>query len=339
LFAVAEHSLGDAELRVVCLWDGPRLAAAAPLVRRRTTYYGVPVTELAFLGDPLSDRQYFLAATDAALEDLWRFLSANPFEADLVRLEQVPAGCATVVSGTRVLPGIAVEAGATLPYLALDGDWASFERNLTKKFRSEMRTRAKVLDSWGHWDVVHLRGGDVRKRLPALAEVEAASAKAARGYAFLSEPSHLELLGHVADAGVCGEGAPIDCALSALQVGGNIVAYLLGLLYHDRYHAYNTAYLPAFAKGSPGKYVLHQTIRFAYDSGIREFDFLRGDFFMKREWDPSLRRNCRVVHAYPGLRGSLLRFGVFGVRPVIKQRFPRLVRALARRFPRGGAGS
>jgi len=309
-----------ARLRIVGCFEGSDLVGAAPLVQRRAWYYGVPVTELSFLGDPLSDRQFFLDAKGdgVATARICEYLATNPFGVDLLRLEQLPLDSPTILIAQRYFSRVEVEQSSELPFVPMAPHWSEFEKRLEPKFRSEMRTRPKVFDSIGEWNLQHVRDSGVSEMLDQISQVELSSAKASRGRAFFGVRENLECIRCFLSLA---SGAAVVPILSTLSISGRSVAYLLAFLYDDKYHAYNMAYLPEHRKGSPGKYVMHQAIRHAHDCGAGEFDFLRGGFFMKREWKPSIRTNCRCVHFYSAFPGNLLRWAVFKARPRIKARF------------------
>jgi CelD/BcsL family acetyltransferase involved in cellulose biosynthesis len=312
-----EHCRPRGELRIVCAHEGRTLVGAAPLMQVRTRYYRMPLTELAFVGDPTSDRQFFLdrTADGAATTEIWRFLLRNPLGARLIRLEQLPSDSRTLAMARARPRAFEAEESARLPYIGLAGAWTEYEAGLSRKFRSELRTRRKVFDSFGAWEIRHLRGPDAAEVLPAMAAVETASRKHGKGHAFLATPAHLALL---QDFAALATPPRIECVASLLTIEESIAAYLFGIVFDGKYHAYNMAYLPEFAKGSPGKYLMHEAIRLSFENHWSEFDFLRGDFYMKDRWDPDIRTNWRVVHFYRGLRPQLMRWLVFKVRPALK---------------------
>jgi CelD/BcsL family acetyltransferase involved in cellulose biosynthesis len=304
---------------IVCVYEGERLIGAAPLVRRRARYYGVPVTETVFLGDPRSDRQFFLDGSDGAnaTSRIWQFLAANPFRSTLLRLEQVPEESETLARGRTVVPEMEVEVASRLPYVPLKPSWAEFELTLDRKFRSEMRTRSKVFDALGSWQVAHLNGVTVLQHLEEIARVELDSAKSERGHAFFQKPGNMACLRTFIETSAGTDVVPV---LSLLRITDRVVAYLLGFLYDRKYHAYNMAFLPEYRKGSPGKFVMHQALRYAHEAGATEFDLLRGEFFMKHEWKPALRQNVRCVRFSRSALGQALRWAVFHLRPRLKRR-------------------
>jgi CelD/BcsL family acetyltransferase involved in cellulose biosynthesis len=320
LQACLETTARSEQPAIVCVYEGDHLVGGAPLVRRRARYYGVPVTETAFLGDPLADRQFFLDSSRSrtATSRIWRFLAEDPFRSTLLRLEQIPEESETLSSGRSVLPDLEVEAASRLPYVALRSSWAEFELTLDRKFRSEMRTRTKVLDSFGAWMVAHLQGATVLEHLEEIARVELESAKGERGRAFFQAPDNMACLRRFVETSAGSDVIPL---LSLLRISDRIAAYLLGFIYDRKYHAYNMAFLPEYRKSSPGKFVMHQALRYAHEAGATEFDFLRGGFFMKHEWKPAVRENVRCVCFSRAMSGQAMRWAVFRLRPRLKRWF------------------
>jgi CelD/BcsL family acetyltransferase involved in cellulose biosynthesis len=300
------------------VYEGERLVGGAPLITRRARYYGIPVSETVFLGEPRSDRQFFLDSSTqgAATSRIWQFLSANPFRSALVRLEQVPEESDTVTLGRAVVHDLEVEVASRLPYVPLKSSWAEFEGTLDRKFRSEMRTRTKVFDSFGAWDLVHVQGAEVLRYLEEIGRVELASAKSERDQAFFRQPESMACLRLFLEMTTEADVIPV---LSMLRIANRIAAYLLGFVYDGRYHAYNMAFLPEYRKGSPGKFVMHEALKFAHEIGAAEFDLLRGEFFMKHEWKPCVRQNVRCVRFSHSPLGQSLRLAVFRFRPRLKR--------------------
>ncbi len=303
------------EVRVLCAYEGDRLVAAAPLCARRTRYYRVPLKELCFLGDLTSDRQDFLAlpGREAAVEAIWTRLHTRSCGSALVRLEHMPAGSATIEAGCRVWKQLEWEECSTQPFLPVDSDWATYELTLSRKFRSEMRTRPKVFDQWGAWRLTVDEGQTVVDQLDELIAVEMRSAKASAGRSFYRSETNREFMRRILT-----EPGDIRPLLFVLRLDGRMISYIIGFVYGGVYHAYNGAYLPGYEKGAVGAWLFHQTVKHAFESHMTGFDFLRGDSYFKSRWQPGLRPHVRVVAFQPGPVGALLRLAVFRVRPWLK---------------------
>lgn len=304
------------EMRVICAYEGDQLVSAAPLCARRTRYYRVPVKELSFLGDLTSDRQDFLAAPGQtpALEAIWGRLLAEPRGCAITRLEEMPAQTATVEAGRNVWPRFESEMTSMQPFLRVQSDWAAYEATLSSGFRSKMRTRAKVFGSWGSWHHDVIEGAAILGMLDETIAIETSSTKAMMGRSFYRDPVNRDFMQQF--LGACKGIRPL---LSVLRVDGKMISFVLGFVYRKIYHAYNAAYLPGYEDGSVGTWLVHQTIRHSFESGLAGFDFLRGDSDFKSRWQPENRPHVRVVAFQSGPAYELLRLAVFRVRPWLKQ--------------------
>jgi len=309
----------DGRPYVAVLREGQRLRAAAPLVEQRCQYYGLPATELCFIGNVTSDRVQFLARPDdlEAHHAIWNHLREATGWNRLVRLEEVPSDSPTAATAPAAGSRVGRESSSDLPFVPLNGEpWPEFEKRLKKKFRTEMRTRFKVFDTWGEWELQFLRGAwEVAPRLDAMIELETASAKQSAGYAFFGNAANIEFMRRVLNAG-----SPLDPLLTQLMVDGSLVAHLLGFIQHGVYCAYNIAYRPGHEKGSPGKWLLCRTIEHGLEIGLTGVDILRGATSMKRLWDPQMFHNERIVLFPANPIHRLAKLAVFDIRPRLKSR-------------------
>ncbi len=72
--------------------------------------------------------------------------------------------------------------------------------------------------------------------------------------------------------------------LARLRVNGRSIATLYSLWNHSTVFCYLQGFDPEFAYVSPGTQLMFSAIEHAVDSGIRKFDFLRGEETYKRHW-------------------------------------------------------
>ncbi len=315
LAAWLEHQGRGAELFVPVVADGGAILAAAPLVRRRGRYYGLPVEEIVLIGNHTSDRVQFLVQPDHEdlCETLWRAILAECGQWRIVRLEQVPATAPTVtrrpVRGCRV----GCEPTSSLPFIDIAGSWEDFEKSLAPKFRSKLRNKEKTFAHWGDWTLRVVRGCETIDHLDQLVAVELDSAKAAGGYAFFASATNVEFA-----RALLRSSPPLDPLLCELVIGDEVVAYTLGFIHGGVYFGYNMAYRRGYEAGNCGKWLIHQTFKYAFEHGLRGLDLLRGASDVKRNWRPRLEQNCRLV-VFP--RNPLFlphKLAVFHVRPALK---------------------
>jgi CelD/BcsL family acetyltransferase involved in cellulose biosynthesis len=80
------------------------------------------------------------------------------------------------------------------------------------------------------------------------------------------------------------------------------------------------AYAEDYHEASPGKLLLNDKIKWCYEqkNEIKEFDFLRGDFYIKSLWASESRQHIRIVFFNDSVYSDLIRLTVFRARPFIK---------------------
>ena len=87
---------------------------------------------------------------------------------------------------------------------------------------------------------------------------------------------HLEVSKRLCENGQLG--------LYYLELEGNIISILYGFYYQDTYYFYQSGFDLSYQKQSPGQVVLYHAIQDGFNSGIKRFDFLRGDEEYKLKW-------------------------------------------------------
>ena len=75
----------------------------------------------------------------------------------------------------------------------------------------------------------------------------------------------------------------------ALKRGDEIAAIDICLIGHDSVCAWNGGYAPDMERWSPGRILVDEGIRIAFQRGLREFDLLRGPQEWKRSWTNGVR--------------------------------------------------
>jgi CelD/BcsL family acetyltransferase involved in cellulose biosynthesis len=118
--------------------------------------------------------------------------------------------------------------------------------------------------------------------------------------------------------------------LFVMWIGREALASVYGLVHGRTFSCYQCAYNRDWAKRSVGMVMFGESFRHAVESGLKEYDFLRGEESYKRLWCDRTRRTVSVrIHPRDGA-GRLL---------TVEERSRRRLRRLAKRLlPRGIAG-
>ena len=124
-----------------------------------------------------------------------------------------------------------------------------------------------------------------------------------------------------------------------MKVGGQAVASVYGLVHHDTFIYFQSGYDPAWRNRSVGLVLVGETFRDALESGLTEYDFLRGTETYKSDWTTRQRKTVSLRVLAPGGDGEWLvrqEEGLRRVREVAKRLLPQdaveRVRRLRRRL-------
>ncbi len=309
------------DLRVVTLRNGcNELVAILPLFLHNSHYYRVPVRECALIGTGLSDRQDIIAKTvdPELLAMAFDRISAHEPTWGIMRFEEIPSDG---VLNTATIPtsySYGTEACSVCPYLKLQCDWNEYLAKKSRSFRRDIaRTRDRIT-SLGSWDLnVLVDPEDVSYALSIMENVELRSQKNKTEKSFWREPRHRDFI--TSFASIPHREVSID--FSTIRLNGLPIAYLLGFAYKKKFYAYNSAFLDEYRHAAPGKFILQEKIKWCFErkDEFLEFDFSRGDSYVKELWTGEARIHNRIVIFNRGIRTSALRYFVFTARPALKK--------------------
>jgi CelD/BcsL family acetyltransferase involved in cellulose biosynthesis len=340
--------LGDFRL-LVGRHDGA-VVAALPLVaeRRRRRIAGVPARILRSLTDYHSYRfDLWLdpgPAGDAAARALIAHLGQRG-DWDAFELWPAPACDA---AATRLVAA-AREAGMPVgdwqlmisPYLPLPSSAAEFDRQLSSKFRGNLRRRARKLEAdVGPLALERIDGRARAAPVGSAAFADAAAVDSAMLDAALDEGFALEAAGWKGDLGTAIACDPrlraryraLAHAFAAhgrlacyfLKAGHRRVAFHFALVDDDTYYLLKPGFDPALASYGLGHLLVDAVARDLITLGIRELDFLGEDMPWKREWTDHTRAHRFGCVFAPTLRGRAIAAWKLRFVPLAKRLAPRI---------------
>lgn len=335
--------LGD--FRLLVAHHGGAVVAALPLVAERRRLARVPARLLRSLSDDHSYRfDLWLdpgPAGDAAARALIAHLGQRG-DWDAVELQSAPArdaAAARLIAAAREarLP-VGYWQAMISPYLPLPSSAAELDRQLSSKFRRNMRRHVRKLEA----DVGPLaleridgRAADGRATLGDAVAVDISTLDAA-----LDEGFALEAAGWKGDLGTAIACDPrlraryraIAHAFAArgrlacyfLKAGTRRVAFHFALVDDDTYYLLKPGFDPALASYGLGHLLVDAVARDLITRGIRELDFLGDDMPWKREWTDHTRAHHFDYVFAPTLRGRALAAWKLRLVPGVKRLAPRI---------------
>ncbi len=125
--------------------------------------------------------------------------------------------------------------------------------------------------------------------------------------------------------------------LYTMKVGGQAVASVYGILHRDTFIYFQSGYDPQWRSRSVGLVLVGETFKDAIESGLTEYDFLRGTETYKSDWTTKQRRTVAVrVHSTQGAGHWFTRHEELarGAREVLKRVLPDTTVELIRRLRR-----
>jgi CelD/BcsL family acetyltransferase involved in cellulose biosynthesis len=326
--------LGD--FRLLVAYHGDTIVAALPLVAERRRLAGVPARLLRSLSDDHSQRfDLWLApgpAGDAAARALITHLGQRG-DWDAVELQSVPTSAAAaarlVAAAREVRLPVGYWPSMTSPYLPLPSSAAELDRQLSNKFRGNLRRRARMLEAdVGPLALERIDGNG------AGAAVDSAILDAAldEGFALEAADWKGELGTAIAcDPRLCARYRTLAHAFAArgrlacyfLKAGSRRVAFHFALVDDDTYYLFKPGRDPKLASYGLGHLLVDAVARDLITRGIREFDFLGDDMPWKREWTDHTRAHHFDYVFAPTLRGRALAAWKLRFVPGAKRLWPR----------------
>jgi CelD/BcsL family acetyltransferase involved in cellulose biosynthesis len=186
------------------------------------------------------------------------------------------------------------------PYVALDGDWAAYERRLSTKKLRELRRRRRRLEQRGE---VSLEVKDGSEHLDTLLtegwRVEAAGWKGARGTAIASQPHTRTFYTEVARWAV----ERGSLRLAFLRLDEHPIAFDFCLEEDGVHYLLKTGYDPVYREFGPGMMIRYDMLRRAFRLGLQTYEFLGADNPWKFDWVPEFRELMLLQAFAPSVPG------------------------------------
>lgn len=309
-------------LRLYTLWEGSSLRGALPMYRpagetrpRRAAslfnHYLGRTDVLAEQGRPdVVHRLLAALVEDRAQWDVAELSQMPEDSPGFSALRRPPARLGLSVHGVRTISS---------PYLELSGDYESWsQRRFSGRKRQQDRRRLRQ---------AHKRGGQL-ELLTAQApiveaferglEVEALGWKGAQSSAMKSKPETAQFMRDVVRRfAACGGVRWVQ-----LTIEDQLAGFLLGFVHKGCLYFHKTGFDPAFEAQSPGRLVLLQSIRSAFEEGLARYDFLGAADPYKLQCSPTVRPHTTLFLYHSGARSQAFRH--------VKRTFIPLVKRLGR---------
>lgn len=317
----------DARLNIYTVEDQDGLQAVLPLQSTvQTSRFGPREWSTLFnhyLGrTDLLVKSSFPEATRALIQALGR----DAAQWDVLRFDRVPEDSEVYAVLTDPsqsdLHVYGVRTGAP-PYLRLEGDYEAWyaSRFSSRKRQQDRRRLRQITKREG--EVTRLTEPNaIRACFEEGLDVEALGWKGEQSSAIRSQPDTLNFMRDVVNR----YADQHKVRLVSIRMEGRLAAFLLGFVHRGTLYFHKTGFDPSFEAQSPGRAVLLESIRWAFEEGLDSYDFLGAPDGYKLQCSPTVRPHTTLFMYNKTARSQLFR------------QMKRNIIPLARRLGRPGEG-
>ncbi len=284
---------GGFQVRVFCAYDEGRLVAALPVMFGATTLGGVKLQQASFLGSHWGGFDLPPRAHNTWLDAFVDWLRGP----DVPRWQLAKLGPLL----TAAADDLGVSAALTRhglrfkkienpkPFLAIGDSWQAFLATKSRNFRRTIKRKEQKMQADGGFEVSHIRSPTAQDLDDTVVKLSTASWQGHQGFAVASTPA-----GRAFYQKISADSTEFTVELCVLRRAGNCIAYLLGAIQDDTYHALDTAFDPSFAEHSPGLVVHFEVLSKLGAQGVTNFEF-GYDSAYKSRFDPEYRSFCDIL--------------------------------------------
>jgi CelD/BcsL family acetyltransferase involved in cellulose biosynthesis len=283
------RAFGRGRLEVITARDEGRLVGVLPVARRAGARVSTTNEHSPMLTLLAADGQAAAALAGQLFARRSRQVSIS-----LLPAESTDLACFHSAAAERGFRGLVRTLERPL-FITIDGDWAAYERRLSRNLRRDLRRSRRLLETHGRVVFEVVDGSErLDDLLDELFRVEGSGWKAKRGTAIISSPAtrrfYRDLAHWAAARGVL--------RLAVLRVNGRAVGFHYAIEEHGVYYPLKGGYDAMFARCSPGKLILHATLSRAFALGLVRFEFLGDTAPYKDRWASEMRELVRFeAHA------------------------------------------
>lgn len=291
---------------ILTVRDHGKLVALALL--EIVSMYGVPFKRLQFMGTGATDYLDFIldqASEESALEALFNHLAQISSRWEIIDLQQIPQNSPSLPAWQRFQAPAGIEQNQLeqedCPILPLPSSWDGFLAGLGKKTRWNIGYYERIARRDFEYQIGPLSAEEIQEGMTALFTLHAARWRRRRLPGVLTGVKRQKFHRAVA-AAFMKKGW---LRLYALRLNGEIQAILYCFSYRGKGYYYLGGFEPALSKYSLGTVLTAYAIRDSIESGLTEFDFLRGKEPYKARWTRESRMNYRILLRKKALRSRM----------------------------------
>ena len=322
------HYSAGATLNIIVMRDEGRVVGIAPLMLRRATVHGLPITAACFIENNLSLHNDFIvlpAVRELFLREVLRCLDENHAQWDAIVFNNMPATSPNYIALVKIL----AETGRKWrqnptwfdsPYLVPSGAWSDYLAGRTVRTRKSLRNIENGINKAGEVSVRNIRTWEefisVRDDFLNVTRESWAGKSGDPLASPASEAFFEELARSAATKGWL--------SIWALYLNGKMIAVEFHLKANGKEHAMRGHYLPEYASLSPGTYLEMQILKsvFADADRVQQYDFGGSFEDYKRKWTEESLSHMAIWVFGNRLYSRVVSFHEMITVPLLRRYFP-----------------
>jgi CelD/BcsL family acetyltransferase involved in cellulose biosynthesis len=276
--------------------DDSKILAAAPLMHTRSSSLGAGIQRIEFIATPASDYQSLLLTerSEEHVRKILEYVTQTETDWDIIELRDIPENSLTATLLRAASHGtleFGVKQLEECPYIPLPESFEGFLRTVDPHVIKEAKRRERRLTEnfkvdfriWDNPDTVDEAMEIVcslhQKRQASTGERGIFSEEGVKDF-------HFDVARSFARKGWL--------LLAFLTLNDEPAAALYNFRYAGKLYSYLSGFDPEYSKYAVGTIIDLHLIEHSIRTGLREYDFTRGDETYKTQWNTHVRRNLRI---------------------------------------------
>ena len=322
------HYSAGATLNMIVMWDEGKLAGIAPLMLRRATVHGLPITAACFIENNLSLHNDFIvlpAVRELFLKEVIRCLYEHHSQWEAIVFNNMPATSPNYIALVKILAETSRKwrqnpTWFDSPYLVPSGAWPDYLARRTARTRKSLRNIQNGMNKAGEVSVRIIRTWEefisVRNDIFNVTR-ESWAGKTGDSLASPANEAFFEELARIA-------AAKGWLSIWTLYLNGKMIAVEFHLKAYGKEHAMRGHYLPEFAPLSPGTYLEIQILKSAFEDAdrVQQYDFGGSFENYKRKWTDDSVSHMAIWVFGNRLYSRFISFQEMNTVPLLRRYFP-----------------
>ncbi|GAB1470834.1 hypothetical protein MASR2M66_17120 [Chloroflexota bacterium] len=284
-------------LWIVTAWCGNELIGVAPLMLVSSNRMGLKSRILRSIGKPNTDESDVITSgnPEEIIPLLFGYIHANRNEWDAIELCELNSEENNTAIILREMQNLKLKVTSSTNshfHIQTTDNWDEYWHSLSKNTRDSVKKRLKHAEknlnlefhyikgsllNWGHFEAIF----DINQR-----------SRFPEKYSSAQERAHLRDLFEAMQSKGWLE-------VIMLYMDGKPVAYDYGFNMDGKFEDWRTGYDLQYSGSAAGKLLLYLMLKYQFENGYKDFDFLRGAYEYKTQWNPKDREYLNIIAVKP----------------------------------------